>query len=231
MKDPKLAVKWYALAAAQEDPDGQYNLGSFYETGFGVANDEKTALEWYSKAALNGHVQAKEKILLIKKVKQPETAKAVRLKSPNENRGGQEPRTFSNNFVKTATKGINPSGYIDAGYSYNFASPGDPQISDSRDFQKGDFNLYAVKASLENALAQEKKARALPKDCQPDMANITLLAQKGDAESQYLLGCYYEEKGPQNINEAAAWYSRSAEQGHEGAKEKLRSLKRKEGGE
>lgn len=228
MKDPKLAAKWYALAAAQEDPDGQYNLGSFYETGFGVAKDEKTALAWYSKAAAKGHVQAKEKILLIKNKKQPETPKVVRMKSPNESRGGEESQNSSSIFVNNLTKGIKLSEYVDTGYQSNFARPYDPQNSGKHDLQKGDLNLYALKAALEDALPQEKKAWASQKDRPQEIEKLTPLAEKGDAESQYLLGCYYEAKNPQNINEAVAWYSRSAEQGYENAKEKLRSLEKKE---
>jgi len=227
MKDPKLAAKWYALAAAQEDPDGQYNLGSFYETGFGVAKDEKTALAWYSKAAAKGHVQAKEKILLIKNKKQPETTKIVQMKSPNPRREGQESQTFSTDFVKTAKRGVKLSEYVDAGYRYNFERPNDPQNFGNRDLPKGDFNLYTIKAALEEALAREEKARDAQKDRPQDIEKLTLLAEKGDAESQYLLGVYYETKNPQNINDAFVWYSRSAEQGHEGAKEKLRSLEKK----
>lgn len=222
-KDPKLAARWYALAAAQEDPDGQYNLGNFYEMGFGVAKDEKTALEWYSKAAAKGHVQAKEKILLIKNENQPETTKIVRMKSTNESRGGEESQNSSPNFVYIARKGIKLSQYVDAGYRYNFERPNDPQNVGNRDLPKGDLNLYAMKAALEDALAREEKAR----DAQQDIERLTLLAEKGDAEAQYLLGVYYETKNPQNINDAFVWYSRSAEQGHEGAKEKLRSLEKK----
>jgi len=228
-KDPKLAARWYALAAAQEDPDGQYNLGSFYETGFGVAKDEKTALEWYSKAAAKGHVLAKEKILLIKNKKQPETTKIVRMKSPSPRREDQESQTFSTDFVKTAKRGVRFSEYVDAGYRYNFERPNDPQNVGNRDLPKGEFNLYAIKVALEDALAREEKTRDAQKDRPQDIEKLTLLAEKGDAESQYLLGVYYETKNPQNINDAFVWYSRSAEQGHGGAKEKLRSLEKKQG--
>lgn len=35
-KDQAEAVKWYAKAAAQDYALGQYNLGTMYESGFGV---------------------------------------------------------------------------------------------------------------------------------------------------------------------------------------------------
>jgi hypothetical protein len=70
-----------------------------------------------------------------------------------------------NNFVETAQKGIKLSGYVDAGYSYNFtgASSGTSDVSGrfgSDTAAKGDFNLYAVKIALEKALTSENKAQA-----------------------------------------------------------------------
>jgi hypothetical protein len=70
-----------------------------------------------------------------------------------------------NNFVETAQKGIKLSGYVDAGYSYNFtgASAGTSDVTGrfgSDTAAKGDFNLYAVKIALEKALTSENKAQA-----------------------------------------------------------------------
>ena len=72
-------------------------------------------------------------------------------------------KMVQNNFVETAQKGIKLSGYVDAGYSYNFTSAGDSKVtgrfgSDTAQF--GDFNLYAVKIALEKALTSENKAQA-----------------------------------------------------------------------
>jgi hypothetical protein len=70
-----------------------------------------------------------------------------------------------NNFVETAQKGIKLSGYVDAGYSYNFtgASAGTSDVTGrmgSDTAAKGDFNLYAVKIALEKAMTSENKAQA-----------------------------------------------------------------------
>ena len=72
-------------------------------------------------------------------------------------------KMVQNNFVETAHKGIKLSGYVDAGYSYNFN--GQPQqVVAGREgvdtAYKGDFNLYAVKIALEKALTSENKAQA-----------------------------------------------------------------------
>jgi len=74
-------------------------------------------------------------------------------------------KVVQNNFVETAQKGIKLSGYVDAGYSYNFtgAANGTSDVTGrfgSDTAGKGDFNLYAVKLALEKALTSENKAQA-----------------------------------------------------------------------
>jgi len=74
-------------------------------------------------------------------------------------------KMVQNNFVETAQKGVKLSGYVDAGYSYNFtgASNGTDTVSGrfgSDTAGKGDFNLYAVKIALEKAMTSENKAQA-----------------------------------------------------------------------
>ena len=73
-------------------------------------------------------------------------------------------KMVQNNFVETAQKGIKLSGYVDSGYSYNFAGSGNQSNINGRftedTSQRGDFNLYAVKIALEKALSPENKAQA-----------------------------------------------------------------------
>ena len=73
-------------------------------------------------------------------------------------------KVVQNNFVETAQKGVKLSGYVDAGYSYNFTGNGSQSTVNSRlgsdQAARGDFNLYAVKLALEKALTSENKAQA-----------------------------------------------------------------------
>jgi hypothetical protein len=73
-------------------------------------------------------------------------------------------KMVQNNFVETAQKGIKLSGYVDAGYAYNFTGSGNQDQVNGRfgsdTAERGDFNLYAVKIALEKALTSENKAQA-----------------------------------------------------------------------
>jgi len=73
-------------------------------------------------------------------------------------------KMVQNNFVETAQKGVKLSGYVDTGYSYNFTGSGNESTVDSRfgsdTAQRGDFQLYAVKITLEKAMSSENKAQA-----------------------------------------------------------------------
>ncbi len=73
-------------------------------------------------------------------------------------------KVVQNNFVETAQKGVKLSGYVDAGYSYNFTGSANQSTVNSRattdTAARGDFNLYAFKVALEKALTSENKAQA-----------------------------------------------------------------------
>lgn len=54
----ELAVKEWRQPALAGDADAQFNLGQAYKLGRGVKTDLDVALDWYRKAAAQGHVQA-----------------------------------------------------------------------------------------------------------------------------------------------------------------------------
>jgi hypothetical protein len=65
------------------------------------------------------------------------------------------------NYVETAQSGVKLSGYVDAGYTYNFQ--GDQvfgKSSDSDSTSRGDFNLNAVKLTLEKPLSNANEFQA-----------------------------------------------------------------------
>jgi Putative beta-barrel porin-2, OmpL-like. bbp2 len=78
----------------------------------------------------------------------------------------QDPSEIApNEFAQTASRGLKLSGYVDTGYSYNFTGGGGGTSDVSGRFGSdtaagGDFNLYAVKLTLEKALTEENRAQA-----------------------------------------------------------------------
>ena len=62
--DPKRALHWFRLAAAQEQPSALFNLAWLYDAGEGVARDPAQAERLYARAAAAGHAGAIEETAL-----------------------------------------------------------------------------------------------------------------------------------------------------------------------
>lgn len=60
----KAIDQWQPLAQAG-DPDAQFNMGQAYKLGRGVKQDMRAALDWYRKAATQGHVRAEDNLGLL----------------------------------------------------------------------------------------------------------------------------------------------------------------------
>jgi len=56
----KEAFERLRAAAAQGDVEAQFNVGRSYFTGQGVTRDYANAAEWFGKAAVQGHAEAKD---------------------------------------------------------------------------------------------------------------------------------------------------------------------------
>jgi len=54
------ALPWYRQAAQAGEPCAQYDLGRLYHAGRGVRQDQATAREWITRAAIQGHRGATE---------------------------------------------------------------------------------------------------------------------------------------------------------------------------
>ena len=120
-------------------------------------------------------------------------------------------KIVQNNFVETAQKGVKLSGYVDAGYSYNFTGNANQSTVNSRavtdSSARGDFNLYAFKVALEKALTSENKAQAgfradviIGEDANylksRDSANGTINNTDQDSNSLYLEQAYAQFRVP-----------------------------------
>jgi uncharacterized protein len=57
-QDLEEAVRWYQLAADQDNPDAQFNLGLMYLKGQGVPKDHEEGIEWIESASQHDHPAA-----------------------------------------------------------------------------------------------------------------------------------------------------------------------------
>jgi cell division septation protein DedD len=57
----KAIAEWRPLAEAG-DPDAQFNMGQAYKLGRGVSPDLAAAIQWYRKAAAQGHMRAEDNL-------------------------------------------------------------------------------------------------------------------------------------------------------------------------
>lgn len=55
-------VEFQMKLAKNGNPLAQFKLGTMYESGQGVAKDEKQAIEWYQKSAAKGHQPAQNRL-------------------------------------------------------------------------------------------------------------------------------------------------------------------------
>jgi hypothetical protein len=53
-QNPERAMHWWTRAAAQGDPEAQYNLAVAHATGQGTGRSLETAFSWFLKAAAQG---------------------------------------------------------------------------------------------------------------------------------------------------------------------------------
>lgn len=59
----KKAFEFHLKRANEGSERAQYDVGMRYLTGTGVAKDEKTGLEWLTKASTNGSTEAQKKLV------------------------------------------------------------------------------------------------------------------------------------------------------------------------
>lgn len=60
----KAVAIWQPLAQSG-DPDAQFNIGQAYKLGRGVKTDPSAAIDWYGKAARQGHARAEDNLGLL----------------------------------------------------------------------------------------------------------------------------------------------------------------------
>lgn len=203
------AFKWFKKAAEKDDTASQFYLGTCYEYGRGVDNNNYEAYKWYYKAAVANFPTAQSKVGLCYFYglgvtnNYQEAIKWFKKAAENNDDFGQYAMglCYYNGYgvslnyneafkwFELSAKQNNPDAMIMIGYMYNNAQ------SVKKDKKKA-FSYYLQSANLGNATAQN---------------NVGICYETGTGVSK-------------NIQEAINWYKKSAEQGNDDARSSLRRL-------
>jgi len=184
-KDSKEAVKWYKKAAEQNHFLAQYTLGNMYFEGEGVLKDFKEAAKWYHSSAAGGYSKAE-----------------LKLGNMYVNAEGvlKDYKEAAKWYLKCAEKGDYYSQYklyihanemnIDAEESIDWLHK-----SAGKDMFIDIFGLLQSESDKKFIIKSYKEAVCI-----------------GFAESQYLLGTIYFEKGStKDLSKSKYWINKAYE--------------------
>ncbi|WP_429952364.1 tetratricopeptide repeat protein [Aeromonas veronii] len=193
-------------AAEQGDSDAQFNLGSIYDEGKGVEQNDSTAIEWYSKAAEQGYTDAQFNLGLMYEAGRgvvQSDHKAVEWYHKAAQQGDAEAQ-FCLGVMYQKGKGVEQSNSTAVEWYHKAAQQGDveAQYYLGLMYQRGE----GVEQSDSSAIEWFSKA-----------------AEQGDTDAQFTLGMMYDEgRGVvQSHSMAVEYYHKAAEKGHSGAQFKL----------
>lgn len=215
-------------AAQNGDAEAQHNLGLFYETGFGVAKDERLAVEWYTKAADQGYADGLFRLgrcyhdgVGVEK----DLKRGLELYTEAANRGSVVARLALAPQTATAvpliveltiqaTKENNATAQLLLGVFHLKGTLVE------KNQQRGiELISMAAEQGLANAQAvmaeQYESGIGVPKD--PHLAEMwyTKAADQESAEAQARLGYHYLSSGNADKFELAVmWLTKAAQQGH-----------------
>ncbi len=212
-KDEKKAFFWTEKAANQGDKEAQYNLGISYCNGLGVPKNLEKAFYWFEKAAEQGepNAQASLGLLYINDDKDVSSVftQASKYYWAQQEAGKEELDALSSPF---------------------------PDKETQRKFEKM-MHWMGKAAEQGNSFSQRELGfiyaygiGGIKKDLKRGIEFLKKSAEGGDAEAQYIIGIHYAGMTSylgtvsQNIPKAREWLQKSAEQGHERAREALKQL-------
>ena len=237
--DLPAAVVWYMEMAKNGDAEAQYNLGTVYETGFGVKPDPAQAVDWYSKAAEQNHPMAQLKLgimYILGDGARQSTIKGsnwIERSAKNGNKFAAllykkvlSPDVILNESAEEIIKIMRP--YIDMG---------EKKATDklAEIIKKDKEQAKSKTVHLTERFASDKSKNTLGKEVKignevPDFLdkklvnvqtndNIALLQRDADAgkpDAQYQLGRLYDkgDKLEHDMQKAVMWYTKAANQGN-----------------
>lgn len=241
------AVVWYMEMAKNGDADAQYNLGSVYETGFGVKRDPGEAFRWYKEAAKQDHQLAQLKLGILYVLGEGTRQSIIKGTSwiqsagDNGNKFAVElyNRVLAPDIVLEMSaadiiKKVKP--FIDLGEKKSIAKLTAVLQKEEKKAEKKQPELaQRFTGKAKNTLGKEveianrvpdfleEKNKGVPSMRDSNLALLQREANAGNPEAQFQLGRLYDtgEKLERDRQKAITWYTSAANQGHAEAQYRL----------
>lgn len=198
-KEKELALAYLQSAAQADFGAAQYELGNLYAQGKAMPKHEGQALYWYMKAAQNGSAPAQAKV------------KALSTEDPALS---AQVEYFTQNLQTAQTGDLNAMVQVAQAYRQ-----GSPILQDSataiewyqKAWKKSGESLAQAALELSDIYY---KGEGVEQDNEKAAEFLAKAAELKSPQAQYLLGesAYTDE--PARLEDAFAWFSNAAAQGH-----------------
>lgn len=213
-KDKKKAFYWLSQSAEQEMNDAQYEVALMYDEGEGVTANRFEALNWYRKAAEQENKDAQLVLSVLEKMSETTYEKI----GTTEELYKKGEMAVQKEEYKVATQYLELAERRGNGKASDLLQSLKEQAEEFYEkanaaFKRGD--ITTAKKWAEKALALgHMLALTLSVDIET-FEKIQKLAEKGERDAQFQLGCmFYERRDTSNnLDEAIVWFLKAAEQG------------------
>jgi TPR repeat protein len=220
--DAEQAATWYRRAADQDHIGSQYRLAVMYDTGLGVPHDERKAANWYRRAAKQGHGPSQAELGAMYAEGRGvarDRDKADKWLGRASAQGIAVDVSRDTSPTETVTVALQPLETAGADALPAEAPAETPDVAATT----ADPPLEATQAPPPPPASHTPgKSREAPPEF-PELREIRLRAEAGDAEAQYRLAQLHStgDGAPHDLEAAARWYRAAAEAGHETAAYRL----------
>jgi TPR repeat protein len=228
----KKAYRNWGLLAEAGSKEAQFGLGELYRMGWGVDQDLAKSIEWYAKAAEQGHVDAQLTLGLIyqKGAPFPEEAHKWYLMAAGNGNSmaqlhlanqyfhgegvGKDTLLAAKWYREAIERGQGIAGFILGKMYENGNGVGRSPEEALRLFRAG--AELGDQFSLNQLGTMYHDGNGVPRDHRKAVEWFRKAAEKGSADGQSNLGMMYEFAVgvPRDRSEAAKWYRKAADQGH-----------------
>ncbi|KAF9160413.1 hypothetical protein DFQ26_005535 [Actinomortierella ambigua] len=244
------AAKWFRAAAKQGHAAAQFSLGTLYDQGHGVAQDDAKAAKWYRRAADQGHADAQLNLALMYHSGQGVPRSEIEAVRWFHKAAEQGDASAQFNLAVLCEQGhgtvMGARSAADAVRWYRLAAEqghANAQFNLAVKFHHGQgivqnfgkaFHWYRQAAEQDHVGAQfniatmYSKGTGVVQNEAEAVKWLKLAAEQGDAAAQFNLAVRYLEGNDQGVQrcdvESARWFRQAAEQGHAAAQFQLAVL-------